>query len=294
MLGGSEITADIEKPTTLALDGSGNLYVGNTTGSNLGDISVYAPKSAQPLRILNGIVGVPKGMVANAAGRLFVVAQYRSGCCQMQGTGAIYAPGATNPQQSLKGLSGFAHSPVVDKSGNTYVANFDVYPGWVSVYARGQHRPSRTISNGIGLPIQLAIDPNGDLVVVNGLFNHTADVTVYPPGQSVPSLTITAGVHYPTGVAVDAEGNIYVANDGVKRTQRSITVYQRGQIKAWRTIHAGITYPSALAFDGVGRLYVANAPNKEANTVSIFAAGGSRPVQKYVLAQEFAGLAVPR
>jgi hypothetical protein len=44
MLGGPSITTGIENPTTLALDGSGNLYVGNETTSSAGGISVYAAK----------------------------------------------------------------------------------------------------------------------------------------------------------------------------------------------------------------------------------------------------------
>ena len=85
MLGGPAITKGIENPTTLALDGSGNLYVGNSTASNEGDVSVYAPKSEKPQRILSGIIGVPKGLAADAAGRLTVIAQYRSGCCEFRG-----------------------------------------------------------------------------------------------------------------------------------------------------------------------------------------------------------------
>lgn len=291
MLGGSTITTDVENPTTLALDGTGNLYVGNETTSNEGNVSVYAPKSGNPLRILGGITGVPKGLVADAAGRLFAVDQYRSGCCQMQGTGAIYAPGAKEPQHHLKGLSGFAHSPVLDKSGNLYVGNFDIFPGWVSVYRDGQHVPSRIINKGIGLPIQLAVAPNGDLIVLNGTFSHSYTVTVYPSGKSTPSLTITAGLRSSTGVAVDADGNIYVANGGDKKG--SITVYLKGQTTVSRSIHSGITFPAALAFDALGRLYVANVPSKGANTIAVFATGGSKPEHIYALKEQFSALAVP-
>jgi hypothetical protein len=294
ILGGAAITTGIENPTTLALDDTGDLYVGNATTSNQGDVSVYAPKSVTPARILGGVIGVPKGLVADAAGRLFVVGQYRAGCCELEGTGAIYAPGSTKPQQRLKGLSGFAHSPVIDTTGNLYVANFDVFPGWVSVYGPGRNVPSRVIEKGIGLPIQLALAPNGDLVVVNGLFNHTSDVVVYHAGKSVPSLTITAGVNYPTGIAVDAGGNIYVANEGTKKIASSITVYRKGQKALWRSIHSGITFPAALAFDRSGRLYVTNVPDKGANTIAVFAAGGSTPTHTYALTEAFAALAVPR
>jgi hypothetical protein len=294
MLGGPAITKAIENPTALSLDGSGNLYVGNSTTSNAGDVSVYAAKSARPQRILSGIIGVPHGLAATSAGRLFVVAQYRAGCCQLEGTGAIYAAGATQPRRRLKGLSGFAHSPVLDKFGNLYVGNFDVFPGWVSVYARGRHVPSRVIENGIGLPIQLAVAPNGDLVVANGLFSGRSDVLVYPAGKSTPSLTIVAGLRRVNAVAVDADGNIYVANSGNRRVRASITVYRKGQNTVWRSIHSGFTYAAALAFDSSGRLYVANVPNKGANTIAVFAAGGSTPMRNYALKEQFSALAVPR
>lgn len=294
MLGGPSITKGIENPTALSLDGSGNLYVGNSTASNEGDVSVYPPKSVRLQRILSGLIGVPHGLAAAATGRLFVVAQYRLGCCQLEGTGAIYAPGATEPARRLGGLSGFAHSPVIDKFGNLYVANFDVFPGWVSVYQHGRHVPSRVIQNRIGLPIQLAVAPNGDLVVANGLFSGGSNVVVYAAGKSTPSLTITAGVRSVYAVAVDADGNIYVANGANKKAQRSITVYRRGQKNVWRSIHSGITFPVALAFDSSGWLYVANVPRKGTNTIVVFAAGGSTPVHTYALKEQFAALAVPR
>jgi hypothetical protein len=294
MLGGPEITKGIENPTTLTVDASGNLYVANSTTSNQGDVSVYARKSVRPQRILSGLTGVPHGLATNAAGSLFVLAQYRSGCCQLDGTGAVYAAGATKPRHHLGGLSGFAHSPVLDKFGNLYVANFDVFPGWVSVYAPGRRVPSRVIQNGIGLPIQLAIAPNGDLIVANGLFSGGSNVAVYPSGKSAPSLTITAGVQSVYGVAVDAHGNIYVANGANKKAQRSVTVYRRGQKTVWRSIHSGITFPVALAFDGLGRLYIANAPRKGADTIAVYPAGGSTPVHTYALKEQFSALAVPR
>jgi sugar lactone lactonase YvrE len=294
MLGGPAITTGVDDPTTLALDGFGNLYVANSTGTNEGDVTVYAPKSVNPLRTLTGIVGEPKGLVANAAGRLYVVAQDRVGCCQLEGTGGIYPPGATAPKHQLQGLSGFAHSPLLDPSGTLYVGNFSVFPGWVSVYDAGRLRPSRVINKGIGLPIGLTLAPNGDLVVLNGLFSGGYDVTVYPPGESAPSLTITEGLHRCTAVAVDADSNIYVANDKNKHFHGSVTMYLSGQTTVSRSIESGITFPAALAFDGSGRLYVANSPDKEASTLVVFVAGSSVPLHTYRLAEQFAALAVPQ
>ncbi|HEV3092802.1 MAG TPA: hypothetical protein VGX91_15280 [Candidatus Cybelea sp.] len=293
-LDGQTITTGIENPTTLALDDSGNLFVGNATTSNEGDVTVYAPNSQTPARTLSGLLGVPKGLIADAAGSLYVIDQYRAGCCELEGTGAIYAAGASKSHEHLKGLSGFAHSPVIDKLGNLYVGNFSIFPGWVSVYGPGKRAPSRIINKGIGLPIQLALAPNGDLVVVNGLFTGKSDVTVYRAGEGTPSLTIEAGLHSPVAVAVDARGNIYVGNGGDKKARASITVYQKGQTTVWRTIRSGFTYPAALAFDASGRLYVANVPDKATNTIAVFAPGGSKPVHTYALEEQFSAMAMPR
>jgi hypothetical protein len=297
MLGGPTITKGIDDPRVLTVDGSGNLYVGNSTTSNGGDVSVYGPKSVNPQRILGGIIGEPDGLAANAAGRLVVIGQHSVGCCGFQATGAVFAPGATEPRRRLKDLSTFAGSPVLDKFGNLYVSNFSVFPGWVSVYHHAQNVPSRFIQKGIGLPTALAVAPNGDLVVGNGLFSlftSGADVVVYPAGKSLPSLTITAGLQSLYDVAVDDDGNIYVANIPNGTGRASITVYRKGHKNLWRSIHSGITAPVRLAFDGSGRLYVANAPNNGTNTIVVYAAGGSKPLRTYTLKDEFSALAVPR
>jgi hypothetical protein len=294
MLGGQAITSGIEIPTTLALDASGNLYVGNSLGSDEGNVSVYAPMSLSPLRTLSGFTGVPEGLVADTTGRLFLFSQYREGCCQLGGDGEIYAPGGTQPQHSMKGVSGFAHSPALDKFGNLYVANFDVFPGWVSVYAPGKHVPAHVIATGIGLPIQLAVASQTDLVVLNGLFSGGNNVTVYPNGATAPSLTITAGLHASASLAVDDAGNIYVGNGRDHKQPGEVTVYNKGQTTISRTIQTGITFPSALAFDASGRLYVANVRRNGASTITVYAPGASTPLHTYKLAEQYASMAVPR
>jgi uncharacterized membrane protein len=172
------------------------------------------------------------------------------------------------------------------------VGNFDVFPGWVSVYPHGRHVPSRVINDGIGLPVALAVAPDGDLVVANGLFSGGSNVVVYPRGKSTPSLTI-AGIKSVSALAVDSDGDLYVGNGGSKKTKASITVYRKGQTTLSRSIHTGFVYPAALAFDGLGRLYVANVPRKGTNTIVVFAPGASTPMQTYTLKGQFSALAVP-
>jgi hypothetical protein len=291
---GVAITSGIDDPEAIAMDKSGNLYVGSSTSPAAGYINVYAPNSTTPTRTISNLNGEPHGLAVNAAGRLFTALQVRHGCCQIIGAGYVYKAGASTPMQKLEDLSGFAHDLVFDKSGNLYVANFDVMPGWISVYGRGDYVPNRFIHDGIGFPDGMAITPSGDLVVLSLLINHTFNVTVYPAGQSSPSLTITQRLLNPDDVAVDAAGNIYVANTGDSKSLGSITVYRAGRKNVWRTIRTGIDYPVRVALDGENRLYVANSPSTGTNTVTVYAPGGSTPVETYQLKEDVSQLYVPR
>jgi hypothetical protein len=86
------------------------------------------------------------------------------------------------------------------------------YRNEVVVYAAAGRR-IRRITNGIGLPGQIAVDSAGDLYVPNlGARDSPADLAVYKPGSGVPVATYTASLTSPIAAAVDSRGNMFVAN----------------------------------------------------------------------------------
>jgi serine/threonine protein kinase, bacterial len=291
---GTTITSGIDDPEALALDKQGNLYVGSSTSPTDGSINVFAPNTTTPARTIANLAGEPHGLAVNAAGRLYSALQVRYKCCDIIGKGMVYKAGTSTLLQKLEDLSGFAHDLVFDKAGNLYVANFDVMPGWISIYKRGDYVPSTFVHDGIGFPLGMTVAPNGELVVASSQANHSVAVTVYPPGQTSPSLTITQRIVNPDDVAIDTAGNIYVANTGTSKIAGWITVYRNGRKNVWRTIRTGVNYPVRVALDGQGRLYVANSPSSGTNTVTVYARNGSTPIATYQLKEDVSQMLVPQ
>jgi DNA-binding beta-propeller fold protein YncE len=71
------ISQGVVKPTALAFDGSGNLYVANCgsycggKGSN-GTVTVYAPGKAKVLRTISQGVSSPQALAFDGSGNLYV------------------------------------------------------------------------------------------------------------------------------------------------------------------------------------------------------------------------------
>jgi hypothetical protein len=89
--------------------------------------------------------------------------------------------------------------------------------------------PIGSITTGVDIPSQVAVDKKGALYVVND-GNNTA--TVYPKGKSSPSLTISTGISAPYGIAVDSSGNVFVSN----LNTNDITAYKAGATSPYETI----------------------------------------------------------
>jgi len=126
-----------------------------------------------------------------------------------------------------------------------------------------------SITNGLNVPFQVAVDAKGNLYVAN-IGNNT--VTVYPPGKTSPSFTITSGLSSPYGITVDSKGDVFVSNLG----SNAVTAYRHGKNTPYETISFN-PYGQAvgLAVDGKNNVYVAC---DSTNAVYEIPAGKTTPV----------------
>jgi hypothetical protein len=111
--------------------------------------------------------------------------------------------------------------------------------------------PEGSITDGIDVPIQIAVDKKGTLYVAN-LGNGT--ITEYKKGSSSPSVTLSTGLHEPYGLAVDSKGNVFASNLG----NNTIVGYEAGGTAPFETIgFSSEGQAVGMGTDGNDNLWVA-------------------------------------
>jgi YVTN family beta-propeller protein len=254
---------------------SGSLYI---SSSNPSALVVYGGAQMKFLRLVTRGVDDPRGVAINSLNQP-IVANYHNNTVAVLGSARvrILSKGVSAPtvlgvspandvyvmsrnfvnifqnarQKGFKRIHLSGRAVAFDSSNNAYIAAGSA----VSVFAQGATKPTRTITQGIGLPVAVAIDESGNLFVGNYVSTKDCgDVTEYNAATGALKNTITNGVCYPISLAFDSHGNIYVAN----HTGSSVTVYDAGTNALKETITNGVSNPLSVLIDPSDNLYVGN------------------------------------
>jgi sugar lactone lactonase YvrE len=244
--------ASFNGPGGVAVDSSGNVYVGDEDNQLIREIT-------------------SGGVVSTLAGQ----------------AGVTGATNATGTAASFNGPCGVA----VDNLGNVYVADYynrlirEITSGTVVMTLAGQAGVMGT-TNATGTaasfsyPQGVAVDTSGNVYVADGLDDLIRKIT---SGGIVSTLAGQAGVtgatnatgtaatfYDPVGVAVDSSGNVYVAeygnNDIRKITSGGVVTTLAGQAGVTGATNATGTAasfngPGGVAVDNLGNIYVADSGN---------------------------------
>ena len=250
------IGSGFNQPFGLAVDGAGNLYVGdsgNNAVEKISPVGGYYINSLLPAGLIfDNTTGIISGTPAagNPATNYTVTAYISSG--------------ATSATVNIK-VQPFTISYASPQIYGAGIAASPLAPTGSAAAAYAYTSGSALIYGSFNSPLGVAVDASGNVYVAD---NGNNAIKVISASTGTIS-TIGTGINNPIGVAVDAAGNVYVANSG-ENTVRKIAA-GNGPTSI---IASGFTSLQGVSVDGKGNVYASDAA---VNNVTEIPVGGGTP-----------------
>ena len=226
-------SAQFNKPSGVAVDSSGNVYVADRDNNKIRKITG---------NVVTTLAGT--GVEGFADGAPLTAAKFDkpSGVAVYQSSGKTYVYVADTDNHRIRKIT-------IESNGN--VGNVETLAGSGTA---GDDDGTGTAAQ-FDKPSGVAVDSSGNVYVADMDNNKIRKIT----GSAVSTLASpTGGFDKPSGVAVDSSGNVYVADRDNNRI-RKITA--TGTVSILTSPTGGFDKPSGVAVDSSGNVYVADTDN---------------------------------
>jgi sugar lactone lactonase YvrE len=192
----TQLGLGLTKPTSVAVDQAGNLFV--AAGTLVQELPVSGGYAT--LETLAQPVGQAAAIALDPAGNVFVADNAGVALDEIPAAG-----GYAQVKSLIVGLS--APSGVaLDGSGNLFIADHAI-GGIFEMPAAGGYTATKLVHGGFTAPLGLAIDGSGNIFVVDA--NGVEEMPAAGGYSNV--VAINTGTYTSDALAVDAAGNLYVA-----------------------------------------------------------------------------------
>jgi hypothetical protein len=253
----------LNSPVPLAIDASGDVWVGNTA-SGANSVSEFSPVGAvitgSPFS--GGGIDDPYSIAIDSSGHLWTANVTPNSLSELSSAGA---PISTSAGYTAGGLNA-PYQLAFDSLGHVWVVN-NVGSSLSEFSSTGTAITSSTGDVGGGIsndPVSLAIDASGniwitDSITLGALSEFYATGTSAGTPESGMNGYTAGGLNDPWGLAIDLSGNVWVADSGTGANRISLFSAAGSPISsATGYTGGGLNIPESLAIDGAGNVWVAN------------------------------------
>lgn len=156
----SVITSNAGVPVGVAVDGGGNVFVVDASGSVIYELTLSAGSYSQST-IISGLNN-PEGIAVDASGNLYVADQNSH-----QVWKETFADGSYSPSPIATGLSS-PYGVVLDGSGNVYLSDYATGQILKETWSGGGYTQSVVPTGSPMSPYGIAMDASGNLLIADG------------------------------------------------------------------------------------------------------------------------------
>jgi sugar lactone lactonase YvrE len=248
-------------PKGIAVDGNGNVFVGDTGDNEMSEILAVdgkIPSNPNIIYSLGSQLSYPSTVAVDGSGNV-----YTNDGGRIQELVAVNGSMPVNP--AIRFLGSGSYNPAalaVDGSGNVFVAGNGQVLEMVTVNGSVPPNPTmKTLGSGFITPSGVAVDASGNVFVADQGTDTVEEIVAV--NGAIPDnpiiKTLSGGFNYPTCVVLDGSGNLYVADAGNGVIKELVAV--SGSIPDNPTIKiigTGFYDPFGVAVDGSGNVFVAD------------------------------------
>jgi len=235
----------------VAVDGAGDIFVGNVNQAGFGDTMVEVPAGCVQAACVKQLPGKHDGIwgiAVDGAGNLFVADVSQPGQIT-----EIPASGGYSTTKTLTGNLGLPVGVAVDGSGNVFVT--DNTQSLKEMTAASGYATTTTVASGLSGPLGLAVDGSGNVFFADGA-NVKEILAVNGAIPASPTIKVLgSGFLGPDGLVLDASGNVYVTDSSTNHNG-VWEILAAGGYTTVTNFAGGFTAPSGIAIDSASNMYV--------------------------------------
>jgi len=242
-----------QSPEGIAVDSGGNLYIVDTTGSQILKETLSENSYTESTIPVNDGLYSPTSVAIDGSGAVYIADTGDNRVVVEAPAGAGYAETVV-PTSALSGPEGVA----VDGNGNVYIADTGNNRVLLESLSNGTYNESTVPTSPLNSPSAVAVDGTGNVYILDTSNNRVLIETLSNGGYS-ESTAPTSSLNGPSTLTVDTRGDIYIADAGNNRVLEEVPSAS-GYVERLVPTSA-LMLPYGVVADANGNVYVADTYN---------------------------------